>query len=81
MAHVAEDARVLIFSYGSNNAAQLAGRVHAPGEPLLPPPRAATLHDFARVFAFASPIWRVRSKVLDATAICVWVLIQKARVL
>jgi Gamma-glutamyl cyclotransferase, AIG2-like len=47
----------LLFSYGSNSLAQLSGRVVSPGEPPLPPPRAATLPGWARVFCGWSTTW------------------------
>ena len=53
----AEPAAVLIFSYGSNNACQLTGRVRAAGDAPLPPPLGATLHGYARVFARMSQLW------------------------
>jgi hypothetical protein len=52
---------LLVFSYGSNSACQLAGRVVAPGEAPLPPPRGAVLHGYARVFARFSSFWCVRT--------------------
>ena len=48
---------VLVFSYGSNNACPLAGRVLREGDALLPAPRGATLHGYARVFARMSQLW------------------------
>ena len=53
----AEAAAVLIFSYGSNNACQLTGRVCCAGDAPLPPPLGATLHGYARVFARMSHLW------------------------
>ena len=52
-----DDAAVLVFSYGSNNACQLAGRVRAAGEAPLPAPSGATLAGYARVFARCSQLW------------------------
>ena len=47
----------LLFSYGSNSLAQLSGRIVFPGEPQLPPPRAAVLPGWARVFCGHSSTW------------------------
>jgi hypothetical protein len=59
---------VLVFSYGSNNARQLAGRVVAAGEPPLPPPRGAVLHGFARTFARHSANWCAAARTRAAQA-------------